>query len=303
MAAKISNIAELFHRFHACELYVKQGKIAACLISFKEICERMPAIPMTDKEKKELHAGIEVFLNNLSAHKKFKEIFGEFSFGDTDLATNLEFIKSMIAAQEEEIVQKVENDEKAAEAQRLEIIKAEENKREEINRKIQGAIVLIDEANMSQALEIINNNEEIMEGIILHYNTLGMGNREAKNFGEAVQNYSKALSISPKDENLHYNIARAYFEEGKRDKAEIFLDKALKINPEFNEGKVFYEYLLKIDQVTTGGNSGSGKKSGGFFNKLFSAKKIISPAVNKISKLFKTMISRLFKNAYSIPKS
>ena len=98
MAAKISNIGELFRRFHACELYVKQGKIASCLISFKEIIDRMPAISMTDKEKKELHEGIEGFLKNLSAHNKFKEIFGEFTFGDTDLATNLEFIKSMIIA-------------------------------------------------------------------------------------------------------------------------------------------------------------------------------------------------------------
>ena len=156
MAAKISNIAELFHRFHACELYVKQGKIAACLISFKEIIDRMPAIPMTDKEKKELHEGIEVFLNNLSAHKKFKEIFGEFSFGDTDLATNLEFIKSMIIAQEEEIVQKVEKDEEAAEAQRLEIVKAEEKKKEEINQKTQEAIALIDEGKLPAG---IGNNQ------------------------------------------------------------------------------------------------------------------------------------------------
>ena len=273
MAANISSITELFRRFHACELYVKQGKIASCLISFKEIIDRMPAIPMTGKEKKELNEGIEIFLNNLSAHKKFKEIFGEFTFGDTDLATNLEFIKSMIVAQEQEIVQRVEKDEEAAEAQRLEIIKAEENKRKEINQKIQDAINLIDEANLSQALEIINDDEEVKEGIMLHYNTMGMQSREAKNFGEAVKNYSKAMSVSPQDENLHYNIARAYFEEGKRDKAEAFMGKALKINPEFEEGKAFYEYLLKIDQGTANGDSDSGKKSGGFFKKLFSAKK------------------------------
>lgn len=273
MAAKISNIAELFHRFHACELYVKQGKIAACLISFKEICERMPAIPMTDKEKKELHAGIEVFLNNLSAHKKFKEIFGEFSFGDTDLATNLEFIKSMITAQEEEIIQKIENDEKAAEAQRLELIKAEERKKEEINEKIQAAIALIDEGNLSGALEIIKDDEEMKEAVSRHYNSMGMGNREAKDYGEAVKNYSKAISVSPQDENIHYNMARAYFEEGRLDKAEAFLEKALKLNPEFEEGKTFLGYLLKLDQAgAISGNNGK-KKSGWFFQKFFRTKK------------------------------
>jgi tetratricopeptide (TPR) repeat protein len=273
MAAKISNVSELFRRFHACELHVKQGKIASCLISFKEIIERMPAIPMTEKEKKELHQGVEVFLNNLSAHKKFKEIFGEFTFGDTDLATNLEFIKSMIIAQEQEIVQKVEKDEEAAEAQRLEFAKAEEKRKEEINQKVQDVSALIDEGNLSEALEIIKDNDEVKDGILGRYNTLGIQNREAKNYDEAVKNYSKAMTVAPDDENLHYNVARAYFEQGKRDKAEAILGKAMQLNPEFTEAKVLLEYLMKIDQANTNNSGSDEKKSGGFFKKLFPGKK------------------------------
>ena len=49
---------------------------------------------------KELPEGIENFLKQLSTHNKFKEIFGEFTFGDTDLNTNLAFIKSVIVARE-----------------------------------------------------------------------------------------------------------------------------------------------------------------------------------------------------------
>ena len=115
MAAKISNITELFHRFHQCEMQLRQGKIAACLINFREVLDKIPAVPKTEKEKGELHGGIELFLRNLSAHKKFQEIFGNVSFADTDLNTNLEFIRSMIVAQEEEIVERVKKDEEAAE--------------------------------------------------------------------------------------------------------------------------------------------------------------------------------------------
>ena len=272
MATKISNVADLFHRFHACELYVKQGKIAASLIAFKEVCERMPAIALNEKEKKELNENIELFLNNLSAHKKFKEIFGEFSFGDTDLATNLEFIKSMITAQEEEIIQKVERDERAAEAQRLEIEKEQEKKKEDIKQKIQEAITFIDESDMPQADELMRDSEEIREAIIIHYNTLGMENRETKNFTGAVANYQKAIAVSPQDENLHYNLARTFFEEGKSEKAEASLDKALKINPEFSEGKVFYDYLLKLNKAKPG-TATEDKKKDGFFKKIFSGKK------------------------------
>lgn len=285
MAKKISTVTELFHRFHTCELQVKQGKIAAGLITFKDVIERMPAIAMTGKEKKELHEGIEIFLNNLAAHKKFKKLFGEFTFGDTDLGTNLEFIKSMIIAQEQEIIQKVEKDEEAAEAQRLEMVQAEEKKKEEINSKIQQAIALIDEADMSQAQEIIQNDEEIKNGIVHYYNMLGIRNREAKNYEEAIKNYSKALLISPEDENLFYNTARAYFEHSKLNKAEAFLENALKLNPEFKEAKEFFEYLQKVDQAKTANSSNSvDEKPGWVFPRLLLLIEIIPNAVSAVFK-------------------
>lgn len=273
MASKISNVPELFRRFHTCESHVRQGKIASCLITFKDIIDRMPAIPMTDKEKKELHQGIEIFLNNLASHKKFKEIFGEFTFADTDLETNLEFVKSMIVAQEQEIVQKIEKDEEAAQAQRLEIAKAETKKKEALNQKTLDVTVLIDNGNLPEALEIINDNDEIKDGVLTHYNTLGIQNREDKNYDEAVKNYSKAMTVAPDDENLHYNVARAYFEQGKLDKAEAILGKALQLNPEFKEGKVFLDYLIRLDQAKTGTIDIGEKKSGGFFKKIFGSKK------------------------------
>ena len=273
MASDISTITELFHKFHKCEMNLKQGKIAACLIGFKEVIEKTPTIPKTDREKGELNQGIETFLKTLSAHKKFQEIFGEVSFGDTDLETNMEFIKSMIVAQEQDIVERIQKDEEAAEGQRLKIEDIESKKNEEIEKMIKEAIKLIDEEKISQAMvEIINPSEEVRDGVITHYNTMGMKDREAKQFDEAVKNYGKAISVSPEDENLHYNIARAYFEASKLDKAKEYLGMALKLNPEFKEGKAFYSYLLKLDQ--TGENKSKGeKKAGGIFQNLFHSKK------------------------------
>jgi hypothetical protein len=46
MTANITTTTELFHRFHACQLYVKQGEIAACLIAFKQIIESLKAVPI-----------------------------------------------------------------------------------------------------------------------------------------------------------------------------------------------------------------------------------------------------------------
>lgn len=248
MASKIATITELFHRFHQCEMYLKQGKIAACLIAFKEVIERSPSIPKTEKEKSELHSGIDLFLRNLSAHKNFQEIFGAVSFGDSDLETNLEFIKGMIIAQEEEIIERVKKEDQAAEAQRLEIDQEKQKAEEEMRRKIVEAIGYIDQDNLTQAWEIMNESENIREAVALHYNDVGMQCRADQSFAEAIKNYSKALIVSPDDENLHYNMGRAHCEAGDPGKAETFLANAMKLNPEFKEGRIFYDYLMKINQ-------------------------------------------------------
>lgn len=272
MASKITNVAELFHKFHNCEMNLKQGKIAACLIGFKEVIEKSPSIPKSDREKGEVNQGIESFLKALSEHHKFKEIFGEVTFGETDLATNIEFIKSMIIAQEQEIFERLQKDEELTEGKRLDISEIEPGNKADIQQKIEMAIKLIDDDKLSEAMEIISGSEEVQNEVVLHYNALGMKCRKEKKFDEAISNYSKAIAASPQDENLYYNIARAYYEAGKSDQASDYLGKALKINSEFTEGKAFYNYLLKLNP-STGDKSGDESKTGGFFQRIFHSPK------------------------------
>jgi tetratricopeptide (TPR) repeat protein len=280
MAANLTTSTELFHRFHTCELYVKQGKIASCLISFKQIIENLNAVPLTDKEKKEFNEDVDAFLQHLSEHKKFKEIFGEFSFQDTDLKTNLEFMRSMITAQEQEIVQRIEKDEEAAEAKRIETEQMEQKGKEELQQKIDESIKLIDEGRLPEAIEIIGNSEDIKDAVILHFNDLGMQLREAKDFARACKSYSAALFLSPQDENLHYNLGRVFYESGQLDKAEECLDKAMKISPDFKEGRLFYDYLLKLGQTRRSGtgDSGAEKRQGAFMRKILSFGRNNTPA-------------------------
>ncbi|MCB2185826.1 MAG: tetratricopeptide repeat protein [Deltaproteobacteria bacterium] len=69
------------------------------------------------------------------------------------------------------------------------------------------------------------------------YNQLGIAFRKQGKTEEAIANYLRALAISPQDENLHYNLARAYSEGKHLDQARNTLEKALKINPHFREAK------------------------------------------------------------------
>jgi tetratricopeptide (TPR) repeat protein len=178
----------------------------------------------------------------------------------------------MIVAQEQDIVERIQKDEEVAEGKRLNIAAIEPKEKEVIQKKIEEAIKLIDEDKLSEAMEIISGSEEIQNDVVLHYNTLGMKCREDKQFDEAISNYSKAMSASPQDENLYYNIARAYFDASKFDRAADYLGKSLKINSEFKEGKAFYNYLLKLNPAK-GNKSKSENKTGGILQRIFHSKK------------------------------
>jgi tetratricopeptide (TPR) repeat protein len=76
---------------------------------------------------------------------------------------------------------------------------------------------------------------------------------------EALRLYQKALEFTPSDENLHFNIARVYFDRGDYSLARKHLHAALDLNGEFKPAKSFLNFLAKVDQGIVGGN-GSAKK-------------------------------------------
>lgn len=65
------------------------------------------------------------------------------------------------------------------------------------------------------------------------FNKLGIALRGQGKWREAIDNYSRALSISPDDEGLHYNMGMAYFDGGDKRMAARCFDTALEKNPEF----------------------------------------------------------------------
>ena len=75
------------------------------------------------------------------------------------------------------------------------------------------------------------------------FNEFGINLRKSGLIDEAVDYYARALEMTSEDENLHYNIARAYFERGDKDDCIASLNKALELNPNFEEARKFLEYL------------------------------------------------------------
>lgn len=72
------------------------------------------------------------------------------------------------------------------------------------------------------------------------FNTLGVNLRKQGDYPGALHAYSKALELTPDDENVFYNMAKAYYLAGMKAEAMDTADKACRKNPNFAEGRALY---------------------------------------------------------------
>lgn len=112
------------------------------------------------------------------------------------------------------------------------------------------ALNLIEETKRAIAERCIEKNPELSERFfrsILEdkkdnyktsdveiFNRLGIALRRQGKSPQAVSEYEKALKVSPRDENIHFNLAMAQTDSRNFRMAMASVDEVLKINPEFH---------------------------------------------------------------------
>ena len=75
------------------------------------------------------------------------------------------------------------------------------------------------------------------------FNQFGIELRKQNMLNQACRYYSRALEVCSTDENLYFNLARAYVQGGMVAEAEGAVEKCLRINPGHEEGQKFKKYL------------------------------------------------------------
>lgn len=93
--------------------------------------------------------------------------------------------------------------------------------------------------------KLLNNDEVFIEEQRQEFNMFAISLRKQALFDDAINFYSKALEINGDDENLHFNIARAYFDAGENSDALMHIDKALQIAPNLEWAIKFKKYIMK----------------------------------------------------------
>src|SRR3989338_10431823 len=102
----------------------------------------------------------------------------------------------------------------------------------------------LDDGNIRLEFLKVSQTEALFEEENKHvFNEFGIDLRKNGMYDEAIGNYEKAISIDPKDENLYYNLGRAYKETGDYKTAYEKVKKALELKPDFKEAQEYLEFL------------------------------------------------------------
>ncbi len=77
------------------------------------------------------------------------------------------------------------------------------------------------------------------------FSEFGVALRKKRIYALALQHHTKALELSPNDENVWFNLARVYYSLGNLEKAMEYLRRVLAANPGMKEGLIFMEFLQR----------------------------------------------------------
>jgi len=91
----------------------------------------------------------------------------------------------------------------------------------------------------------IATSADVLEPYHKHiFNASGIMMRELGMYDEAISMYQRALEVTREDENLWFNLARAYYMDGKQALARRAISQCLRINPEMKEAHLVTKKLL-----------------------------------------------------------
>lgn len=118
-------------------------------------------------------------------------------------------------------------------------------KHEEARKCLQTAADLyMSREKVEDAEEILNEILQISSDSLNVFNSLGVLYRRKGDFKTSLRHYTRALRINPEEPYIHYNIGRVYLDMKNHEKAREFFEKAIKIDPGFEQAK---QVLQAID--------------------------------------------------------
>lgn len=238
---KRDEVTDILRHLHECRILLKKKNIYSCLLLFREVLKKALNTKMLAQDERALMREVNAFQNELADAKAYRDMFGPAAFQENDMKTTINFLDMLIAVKDEEINSESE---RIYESQILDK-NGEDKAMLARARQVKDAL---DQGEQGTARELVNNDERVADLVFNMCNSAGIMFRKTGRPDRAILEYRKALVICPDDEGIYYNIARAYVEMKDWRAAREAVGEALKINPEFPEGKKLYGYIASMDK-------------------------------------------------------
>jgi tetratricopeptide (TPR) repeat protein len=228
---------EIMRKITEGEKHLRNGNLFSSIVTLREVLNLYNKTnDIQPKDKIALANVINDVQRKLASSREFIDLYGKVIFRDDDFATSYDFLCQLIVIKEEEIASVlVDNDVN----QSLKLGHLSEKDRETTKLMVS----LVERGELSMLQELVAANDSLGSMVLAFYNEAGISYRKSGNIDKAIIEYKKALSISPNDEHLHYNMARAFMEIGQKKDAETCIGLAIQINPYFHEGLKMQKYI------------------------------------------------------------
>jgi tetratricopeptide (TPR) repeat protein len=233
----VSSAADIMRKLDQSRKHLRSGNLFSCISTFHDALQAYINIKnIIESDRVKVIGALNDFQQQIAASRQFKDLYGAFSFRNNDFTTSLEFITELIKIKEDEIADVLVNKE-------VNEILSQANLSKEDQEITKMMVSLVERGEQLALREMVAENDALASLVLAYYNDTGISYRAAGDIDKAIIEYKKAISISPDDEHLYYNVARAYLEKGKKEDAEECIGLAVKINPEFREGLKLQQYI------------------------------------------------------------
>jgi tetratricopeptide (TPR) repeat protein len=234
---KVNNAAEIIRKLNESRMHLRLSNLFSCIVTFREVLETfINSADYLRADKAKVSEALNEFQHIISRSHQFRDLYGAVSFRDNDFTTTFEFIGQLIKIKEDEITSVLLNREVG---QSLNLDRLNEEERQKILKMVS----LTERGEQMVLTQMVAQNDELASLVLSFYNESGINSRIAGDINRAIQEYKKALFIAPEDENLYYNLARAYIEIGNKKQAEDSINMAMKLNPRFYDGLKLQAYI------------------------------------------------------------
>ncbi len=234
-----SSATEIMRKLDQGRKHLRSGNLFSCISTFHDALQAYVNIKsIIEADRIKVAGAFNDFQKQITNSRQFKDLYGTFSFRNNDFSTTLDFVSELIKIKEDEIADILVNEEVNHILRQANLSKEEQN----ITKVM---VSLVERGEQLELREMVAENDALASLVLAYYNDTGISCRTSGDIDKAITEYKKAISISPDDENLYYNVARAYLEKGKKEDAEECIGLAVKINPKFREGLKLQHYIRK----------------------------------------------------------